>query len=53
MDPRRLTVVLSRAKRNMIFVASRSLFQLFLADEEQFANLPLWKKLLRACRERL
>lgn len=47
------TVVLSRAKRKMFFVASRSIFQLFLTDEERFANLPLWKNLLRVCREKI
>ncbi len=54
LDPRRLTVALSRAKRKMILVASRSIFRLFLTDEEQFANLQLWKNLLlRTCREKL
>lgn len=54
LDPRRLTVALSRAKRKMILVASRSIFQLFLTDEEQFANLQLWKNLLlRTCREKV
>ncbi len=27
--------------------------QLFLTDEEQFANLRVWKNLLRTCREKL
>jgi hypothetical protein len=47
MDPRRLTVALSRAKRKMIVVASRSVFTIFSADEETFANAQLWKNLLR------
>ena len=38
LDPRRLTVALSRAKRKMILVASRSIFSLFSTDEETFAN---------------
>ena len=46
LHPRRLTVVLSRAKRKMILAVSRSIFQLFLTDEEQFANRQLWKNLL-------
>jgi len=47
LDPRRLTVALSRAKRKMILVASQSIFSLFSADEETFANAQLWKNLLR------
>ena len=50
LDPRRLTVALSRAKRKMILVASRSIFSLFSTDEETFTNSLLWKNfLLRAC----
>jgi hypothetical protein len=50
LDPRRLTVALSRAKRKMILVASRSIFALFSPDEETFANALLWKNLLlRTC----
>jgi hypothetical protein len=47
MDPRRLTVALSRAKSKMIVVASRSVFGIFSADEETFVNAQLWKNLLR------
>jgi hypothetical protein len=47
LDPRRLTVALSRAKRKMVLVASRSIFTFFSADEELFANAQLWKNLLR------
>jgi superfamily I DNA and/or RNA helicase len=47
LDPRRLTVALSRAKRKLILVASRSIIELFSADEETFANSQLWKNLLR------
>jgi hypothetical protein len=50
LDPRRLTVALSRAKRKMILVASRSIFSLFSPDEETFSNSMLWKNLLlRTC----
>jgi hypothetical protein len=50
LDPRRLTVALSRAKRKMILVASRSIFSLFSTDEETFINAQLWKNLLlRTC----
>ncbi len=47
LDPRRLTVALSRAKHKMILVASRSVFDLFSADEETFDHARLWKNLLR------
>ena len=50
LDPRRLTVALSRAKQKMILVASRSIFSLFSPDEETFTNSLLWKNLLlRTC----
>jgi superfamily I DNA and/or RNA helicase len=50
LDPRRLTVALSRAKRKMILVASRNIFSLFSPDEEMFTNSLLWKHLLlRTC----
>jgi hypothetical protein len=47
LDPRRLTVALSRARRKMVLVASRSVFSLLSADEETFAHAQLWKNLLR------
>jgi hypothetical protein len=47
LDPRRLTVALSRATSKMILVASRSVFSLFSADEDTFAHAQLWKNLLR------
>jgi hypothetical protein len=54
LDPRRLTVALSRAKRKMILVASKSVFSLFSPEEELFANAQLWKNLLlRTCTVKL
>jgi len=47
MNPQRLTVALSRAKRKLVLVAARSVFEVFSADEETFANAQLWKNLLR------
>jgi hypothetical protein len=47
LDPRRLTVALSRAKQKMVLVASRSVFTVFPSDEELFAHALLWKNLLR------
>ncbi|MFO0796355.1 MAG: AAA domain-containing protein [Gemmataceae bacterium] len=50
LDPRRLTVAVSRAKQKMILVASQSVFSLFSPDAETFANALLWKNLLaRTC----
>jgi hypothetical protein len=46
LDPRRLTVALSRAKQKLILVAARSIFELFSPDEEVFVNAQLWKNLL-------
>jgi superfamily I DNA and/or RNA helicase len=54
LDPRRLTVAVSRARRKLILVAARSIFELFSPDEETFANALLWKNLLRrTCTTRL
>ncbi|MDQ2741662.1 MAG: DNA2/NAM7 family helicase, partial [Chloroflexota bacterium] len=54
LDPRRLTVALSRSKRKMVLVASRSVFELFSAQEEAFEHAQLWKNLLRrTCTEKL
>ncbi len=50
LDPHRLTVALSRAKRKLVLVASRTIFSIFSTDEETFANAQLWKNLLnRTC----
>ena len=46
LNPRRLTVALSRAKRKMILVASQGIVSLVGTDEETFANSLLWKNLL-------
>src|SRR5262249_52126071 len=46
LDPRRLRVALSRAKRKIIRVASRTIFELFSPEEEVFRNALLWKNLL-------
>jgi len=50
LDPRRLTVALSRAKHKMILIASRTIFDYFSRDEEMFRRSQIWKNLLRrAC----
>jgi superfamily I DNA and/or RNA helicase len=38
LDPRCLTVALSRAKQKLILVTSRSILTAFRAEEETFAN---------------
>ena len=54
LDPRRLTVALSRAKRKLVLVASRSVLSLFSPDEDTFAHSQLWKNLLtRTCTAKL
>lgn len=54
LDPRRLTVALSRAKAKLVLVASKSVFSLFSPNEETFKNAQLWKHLLRrTCTRRL
>ncbi|WP_395090937.1 DEAD/DEAH box helicase [Armatimonas sp.] len=47
LDPCRLNVALSRAKKKMVLVASRSIFEYFSADEVMFRNAQIWKNLLR------
>jgi superfamily I DNA and/or RNA helicase len=42
LNPRSLTVALSRAKRKMILVAFRSIFSLFSTDDETIASSLLW-----------
>lgn len=54
LDPRRLNVAVSRAQDKLILIASRTIFELFSADEEVFPNLQIWKNLLeRTCTELL
>ena len=47
LNPQRLTVALSRAQQKLVLVASRSVFELFSADEETFEHAQMWKNLLR------
>ncbi len=54
LDPRRLTVALSRAKKKLVLIASRTIFEYVSTDDTGFENAQIWKNLLRrACRERL
>jgi superfamily I DNA and/or RNA helicase len=50
LDPRRPTEALSRVKRKIILVASRSIFTLFSPDDETFSNsLPSKNLQLQTC----
>lgn len=52
LNPRRLTVALSRARKKVILVASRNIFTMFSSDEDLYANALIWKHLLqRTCTE--
>ncbi|MGC4042396.1 MAG: AAA domain-containing protein [Armatimonas sp.] len=54
LDPRRLNVALSRAKKKLILVAARTIFDLLPTDDALFTHAQFWKNLLRrACPEKL
>ncbi len=54
LDPRRLNVALSRAKKKLILIASQSIFELLPTDDALFGHAQFWKNLLRrACTEKL
>lgn len=50
LDPRRLTVAISRPKRKLIVIASRAVFDLIPAELEEYERSALWKHLRRDCR---
>jgi CRISPR/Cas system-associated exonuclease Cas4 (RecB family) len=53
LDPRRLTVAVSRPKRKLIVLASRSVFDLIPGDLDEYERGSLWKHLRRECAETL
>ncbi len=54
LNPQRMTVALSRARKKLIVVAARSVFSVRSLDDDLFEAAQLWKSLLRrACTERL
>jgi len=53
LDARRLNVALSRARKKLILLASRSVFDLLPPEEELFEQSLLWKALLRPSYTRL
>ena len=53
LEPRRLTVAVSRPRRKLIVVASRAVFGLIAADVDEYERGALWKHLRRECDQRL
>jgi superfamily I DNA and/or RNA helicase len=49
LEPRRLTVAVSRPKRKLIVLASQALFTLMPADLDDYERGALWKQLRHAC----
>jgi hypothetical protein len=49
LEPRRLTVAVSRPKRKLIVLASQALFTLMPADLDDYERGALWKYLRHAC----
>jgi superfamily I DNA and/or RNA helicase len=49
LEPRRLTVAVSRPKRKLIVLASQALFTLMPADLDEYERGALWKQLRHAC----
>jgi superfamily I DNA and/or RNA helicase len=49
LEPRRLTVAVSRPKRKLIVLASRTVFSLIPADLDDYERGALWKHLRHAC----
>ena len=49
LEPRRLTVAVSRPKRKLILIASRTIFGLMPDDLDEYERGALWKYLRREC----
>ena len=49
LEPRRLTVAMSRPKRKLIVLASQALFTLMPSDLDAYERSALWKHLRHAC----
>ncbi len=47
LDPRRLTVAISRARQKMILLAARTVFTMPIMDDETFMDAQIWRRLLR------
>jgi hypothetical protein len=53
LEPRRLTVAVSRPRRKLVVVASRAVFDLIPADLDAYERGSLWKRLRHETRARL
>jgi hypothetical protein len=49
LEPRRLTVAISRPKRKLVLLASRAIFNLIPADLDDYERGSLWKHLRHEC----
>jgi hypothetical protein len=52
LEPRRLTVAISRPKKKLIVIASRAVFDLIPGDLDRYERGALWKYLRHECRAR-
>jgi hypothetical protein len=53
LEPRRLTVAISRPKRKLIIISSRAVFDLIPGDLDQYERGSLWKYLRHECKTRV
>lgn len=53
LDPRRLTVAISRPKQKIIVIASQTVFNLIPNNLDDYERGSLWKHLYRDCRQNL
>jgi hypothetical protein len=53
LEPRRLTVAVSRPRRKLVVVASRTMFELIPSDLDAYERGALWKRLRRECGARV
>jgi hypothetical protein len=53
LEPRRLTVAISRPKKKLIVLAARTVFELIPSDLDEYERGSLWKKLRRECARKL
>jgi hypothetical protein len=49
LEPRRLTVAISRPRRKLVVVASRAIFDLIPSDLDEYERSALWKYLRHEC----
>ncbi len=49
LDPRRLTVAISRPKRKLIVISSSAVFDLIPSDLDEYERGSLWKYLRHEC----